>query len=210
MVAHIAAWERATASRLARLRESGDFAGPPSDDDDEFNARVAAEARGKPARAVIRELADAHDALTHEVEALSDEQFAANEHLARAIVAGNTFDHYAEHQVELESGLPWTRDALVARMEEGWGRFWQAVGFVGSEHLERTTPAGWTGKALLAHIARWLEGGPPEPPLRPAGRRSPQPDVDAFNAPPADQAAAPPPRRSLTAGGRGSPRAPGP
>jgi len=197
MLAHIAAWERATASRLARLRESGDFAGPPSDDDDEFNARVAAEARGKRAREVIRELADAHDALTHEVEALSDEQFAANEHWARAIVAGNTFDHYAEHQVELESGLPWTRDELVARMEEGWGRFWQAVGFVGSERLERTTPAGWTGKALLAHIARWLEGVPPELPVRLEGRRSPQPDVDAVNARSAEQAATLPARRSV-------------
>src|SRR3989475_8325883 len=140
MLAHIAAWERATASRLARLRGSGDFAGPPSDDDDEFNARVAAEVRGKRAREVIRELADAHDALMHEVEALSDEQFAANEHWARAIVTGNTFDHYAEHQVEIEGGLAWTRDAPFARMEEGGGRSLKALGVVGSCSKVRTPP----------------------------------------------------------------------
>src|SRR5437867_4155839 len=198
MLARIAACERATASRLARLRESGDYAGPPSDDDDEFNARVAAEARGKPAREVIRELADAHDALTHEVEALCDEQFAANEHWARAIVAGTTFDHsververayravrdavralpdgtlplmvlrlvagetfnhFSEHDAELAALRPRTATELAARVDEAWRPIRERIREIGRARMGESLPNGWTYKDLVGHIAAWEEYG---------------------------------------------------
>ena len=45
--------------------------------------------------------------------------------------------------------------------------------------LAEKTPAGWTYKGMLGHVANWMEKIPAEMPNRLAGRRGPTPDVDA-------------------------------
>lgn len=42
-------------------------------------------------------------------------------------------------------------------IEAGWGALRAAVDRLGPEALERATPAGWTVKEMLAHVAFWEE-----------------------------------------------------
>ena len=51
-----------------------------------------------------------------------------------------------------------TADELRTTIDEAWRAFRAAVDEGG---LEETTPAGWTVKELLAHVAFWLETIPP-------------------------------------------------
>src|SRR5439155_201250 len=47
--------------------------------------------------------------------------------------------------------------------------------------LDDVTPAGWTYKGMLSHVAYWMEQVPAEMPNRLAGRRGSAPDVDREN-----------------------------
>ena len=81
---------------------------------------------------------------------------------------------------------PRSRDDLLARVDDGWRRFRDAVRRIGRGRMGEPTPAGWTFKDLLAHCAAWEDltarrlralresGGTVYPP--------PGVDVDAFNA----------------------------
>ncbi len=42
-------------------------------------------------------------------------------------------------------------------VEQGWGTFRAAVDRLSPEELRRTTPAGWSAKEMLAHVAFWEE-----------------------------------------------------
>jgi Mycothiol maleylpyruvate isomerase N-terminal domain len=75
---------------------------------------------------------------------------------------------------------------LLGKMREGWRPFRRAVNRLGLSAMSETTPAGWTYKAMLSHVANWMEKLEAEMPNRLAGRRGPFPDVDAENAREAD------------------------
>ncbi|HET8568291.1 MAG TPA: DinB family protein [Candidatus Limnocylindria bacterium] len=181
IVAHIAAWERITAARLERFRESGAPQPPPGHEDD-LNALVAREAGARTAAEILAELAAAHAALVSEIGTLDDAAVAAHEGWAAAVVAANTFDHYAEHLPELLAATPKTPAALSEAMREEWRPFRIGLGRIGDRHLADATPAGWTYKALVGHATYWLEALLPEIEVRLAGRRSAPEDVDAANA----------------------------
>lgn len=100
MLAHIAAWHAITAARLRTNRDVGGFPSPPRDED-AVNAEVAAAASHRPPEAVLRDLDTSYEALQRELEELDDTAVRANDGWAEAIVAGNTFGHYAEHLGEL-------------------------------------------------------------------------------------------------------------
>ncbi len=113
LLAHVAAWEDLTARRLrvfladGRTPWPGDEAAlglPGFRDVDEFNARVVASHRLVGAEALLDEIDTAHRALRAELERLSDEQVHRNDDWAIAIVAGNTYGHYAEHAAEIGIG----------------------------------------------------------------------------------------------------------
>ncbi len=182
LIAHAAAWEDRTAERLATFRESAATTFPGIEDADEFNAEVVRRTRGRDARAVLGDLDAAHARLAAELARLDDPRIQANDRWVVAIVAGNTFGHYAEHHDELFAGVPTTTAALIERVHEGWRPFRRAVRQLGLLPLGRTTPAGWTYKALLSHVAHWMEAVPAELPERLAGRRSAPSDVDVENA----------------------------
>jgi hypothetical protein len=180
MLAHVSAWHGITARRLRQMRATNAPVDPPEiDDEDAFNARAAAAAKDRSVDDVLDELDRSAQALTAEIEPLTDEQVRANDGWAARIVAGNTYGHYAGHQAELMAAVPRTRRALEARVDEGWRRFRQLVE---TADLERTTSSGWSGKAVVAHAAHWLEHLEPELRRRLAGQRGPAPDVDAENA----------------------------
>jgi hypothetical protein len=67
-------------------------------------------------------------------------------------------------------------------MREAWRPFRRAMSSLGLEALSETTPSGWTYKAMLGHIAFWMEHLAEELPYRLEGRRGPLMDVDAQNA----------------------------
>jgi len=51
-------------------------------------------------------MSDSYRRFRREVSSLTDEQLAANEGWAASIIAGNSYDHYAEHLRDLEPARP--------------------------------------------------------------------------------------------------------
>lgn len=182
LVAHAAAWEDRTATRLREYRESGDKTLPGVDDADAFNSAVVERTRGRDAREVILELDAAHGRILEEIGKLTPGEIHANDDRVIAVVAGNTYGHYAEHFDELYAAVPKRPVELVAKMREGWRPFRGALNRLGLCPLADKTAAGWTLKGMLGHVANWMEKIPDEMPNRLQGRRGPTPDVDKENA----------------------------
>ena len=172
LVAHAAGWEELTAERLRRLRETGESTASGVDTD-EFNARLAKEGERASAREVLARLDAAHTALVAEIGKLTPEQMHAHDDRAIAVVAGNAHGHYAEHHVELFTLVPKRPSQLIEKMREGWRPFRRAVARITLSRLDDKTAAGWTAKAMLSHIAAWLEKLEASLPERLAGRRGP-------------------------------------
>jgi hypothetical protein len=182
LVAHAAAWEDRTATRLETFRESGAKSFPGVDDTDEFNAAVVERTRGRDAREVLGELDAAHARIVREIGKLTTQQIHPNDDWVIAVVAGNTYGHYADHLDEIFASVPKRPEALLGKMREGWRPFRRAVNRLGLSALSDTTPSGWTYKAMISHVANWMEKLAGELPNRLAGRRGPFPEVDAENA----------------------------
>jgi mycothiol maleylpyruvate isomerase-like protein/DinB family protein len=182
LVAHAAAWEDLAASQLAALRQSGANTYPGVDDADQFNAAVVERTRGRDGREVIGELDAAHARVLDEIGKLTPKQIHPSDDWVIEVVASNTYGHYAGHLDEIFASVPKRPSDLLNKMREGWRPFRRAVNRIGLSALSETTPAGWTYKAMLSHVANWMEKLKAEMPNRLAGRRGPFPDVDAENA----------------------------
>ena len=181
LVAHVAKWFDLTIDRLARFRATAEPQGSGAETDD-INAAVAAQARGRDARGILEELDASMTKLLDEVKKLDDAQIHANDDWVIAVVAGNTYGHFAEHHVELQAAVPKRPAELLEKMREGWRPFRRALSRLGLMPLSGATPAGWTYKALLSHLAHWMEVVPAELPSRLEGRRRTAPKVDEENA----------------------------
>ena len=177
---HVAGWEDLAAKRLARLREAGEFA-DSGVTTDTFNAEMAERAGARSGADVLADLDAAHTRLVAEVEKLTPEQIRAHDGWAIAVTAGNSYGHYGEHHTELFAAVPKRRSQLLERMREGWRPFRRAVSRIGLRPLGDKTAAGWTAKALLSHLAFWLEALQDALPERLAGRRGPIRNVQAEN-----------------------------
>ncbi|MEP6694298.1 MAG: maleylpyruvate isomerase N-terminal domain-containing protein [Chloroflexota bacterium] len=177
---HVAGWEDLTVARLARLRESGEFASSGVDTDT-FNAEMAARAKDRPGSDVLADLDAAHTRLVAEIEKLTPEQIHANEDWAIAVIAGNSYGHYGEHHAELFAAVPRRPAELLIRMREGWRPLRRAVSRLGLRPLAQKTDAGWSAKALLSHLAFWLETLEEALPERLVGRRGAIRNVQAEN-----------------------------
>ena len=181
LLAHATGWEELTAKRLARFRETGEQTDPQGTAD-EINTDLVARAQGREARALIDEYDAAHKRLVEEIGKLTDEQLRTNEDWAIQVVAGNTYGHYAEHHVELQAGAPATNGELALRLRDGWRPLRRAVSRIGLGPLATPTEAGWSAKAMLSHLAGWMEWTRTELPNRLEGRRGPAPDEAEHNA----------------------------
>jgi hypothetical protein len=180
MAAHCAGWEALTVDRLKHLRETGEQSSSGVDTDG-FNARLANEAGLRTAAEVLKDLDDAHTRMVAEIEKLTPDQLKAHDGWAIAIVAGNSYGHYGEHHAELFAAVPKRPSELIERMREGWRPFRRALARIGSQRLGEKTTSGWTGKAMLAHLAYWLEALEESLPERLAGRRGRIRDAQAEN-----------------------------
>ncbi len=181
LVAHVTAWSDLTIDRLVRYRETGEMLGAGGEADD-INAAVVARTKGRNAHEILNELDASTDKLFAEIEKLDEKQLHDNDDWAIAIVAGNTYGHFAEHHTELFDAVPKRPAQLIERMREGWRMFRRPLGRLGLAPLSQTTPAGWTYKALLSHLAYWMEVLPDELPARLEGRRTSGVEFEAENA----------------------------
>ncbi|CAN5159741.1 hypothetical protein BH24CHL7_BH24CHL7_07880 [soil metagenome] len=102
MLAHICAWHDLTTERLTEFMSTNEKV-PLAEDDDVINARVARAAAGRTAGEIISWLDDSFARVRRIADRLSGEQLAAHEGWAEAVIAGNTYGHYAEHRRDLES-----------------------------------------------------------------------------------------------------------
>jgi hypothetical protein len=180
MAAHVAGWEDLTIKALRQLRETGGFE-PSGLDTDELNARLSAEAGPRSVPEVLKQLDDAHTGMVEEIAKLTLEQIRANDGRAIQLIAGNSYGHYAEHHTELFAAVPKRPSDLLARMNEGWRPLRRAVGRIGLRPLANATPSGWTAKAMLSHLAFWIEALEESLPERLEGRRGRVRDVQAEN-----------------------------
>jgi hypothetical protein len=100
MLAHIAAWHDLSSERLTKFMKD---AAPHdlADHEDVINARVARAAEGRTLGEVFEALDSSFRRLRRQVSYLSDQQLGAHDGWAAAVIAGNTYGHYEEHQADL-------------------------------------------------------------------------------------------------------------
>jgi hypothetical protein len=180
LVAHVTAWSDLTIKRLAQYRETGEPVASGREADD-INAEVVERTKGRDAREILKELDASIGKLFEDITKLDEKQLHQNDDWAIAIVAGNTYGHFAEHHVELLDAVPKRPSQIIPKMRDGWRMFRRPLARVGLLPLSQTTPAGWTYKALLSHLAYWMEMLPDELPARLEGRRNSH-DFQAENA----------------------------
>lgn len=111
MLAHVAAWHELTADRINQLVMTGNKSDPPASVD-AFNARVARQAVGRTAGEVLQELDRSFARLRRHLERMTDRQLLAHDAWAAQVVAGNTYEHYAEHMADLALPEPPAGEAL--------------------------------------------------------------------------------------------------
>jgi Mycothiol maleylpyruvate isomerase N-terminal domain len=104
MLAHVAAWHDATAFRLHRFAATGRPQPKVEPDDDQFNARVAAESVDRTPEQVRRALHTSYERLRAAVAGLPVE--LDPDGWIEAVVAGNSYGHYVEHRAEVDALLP--------------------------------------------------------------------------------------------------------
>lgn len=212
MLAHVRAWHELTAWRLRAFRETGEVGLPGGDaaraiftglglsaarsdellrewDTDGFNAAVAEAAAAASPHGLLPSLFASYKKVRGDVVELSDEQLAAHVSDGRsfvdAMLEGNTYGHYAEHQDELTSALPETAQELVARVDADWTRVRDAVRRKGRSGIADPALDGWIYKDLLAHVIGWLHDVPRRLAAIRAGTDRPiagAAEIDAYNA----------------------------
>ena len=101
MLAHIGTWHDLTVERLGRFAESGEPA-ELAEHEDAINARAARAAEGRTTGEILLGMADSYRRLRRAVGTLSEAQIAAHDGGAAAVIAGNSFGHYAEHRPDLD------------------------------------------------------------------------------------------------------------
>ena len=101
MLAHIAAWHEATAYRLHRFGATGHAQPKVVEDDETFNARVVAETAGRHAELIRADVHASFERLRLALLTLDPE--LDQKGWVEAVVAGNTYEHYAEHHDELRA-----------------------------------------------------------------------------------------------------------
>lgn len=101
MLAHIAGWHDLTTERLLALAKNGEQR-TYRESDDAINARFMRAAAGRTTGEIVQSVEASYRRLRRQIEMLSDEQLAMHGGWAAERIAGNTFEHYAEHEPDLD------------------------------------------------------------------------------------------------------------
>jgi DinB superfamily len=100
MLAHIGTWHDLTVERLGRFVDNGEPA-DLAEHEDAINARAARAAEGRTTGEILLAMADSYRRLRRAVSTLTDAQLAAHDAWAVAVIAANSYGHYAEHRPDL-------------------------------------------------------------------------------------------------------------
>lgn len=100
MLAHIGTWHERTVEALGWLTRTGELPGAP-EDTDVINARAARAAVGRTTGEILFAVDDTYRQVHRAVANLTDSQLTAHDGWAVLMIAGNTYDHYAEHVADL-------------------------------------------------------------------------------------------------------------
>ena len=100
MLAHLGTWHDLTVERLGGLMSTGEPQGL-DEHEDAINARAARAATGRTTGEIVQGVEDSFRRLRRQVSLLTEEQLAAHDSWAAAIVRGNSFGHYEEHLADL-------------------------------------------------------------------------------------------------------------
>src|SRR3990170_3454331 len=217
MLGHVAGWHELARRRISEYRATGKT--EPSADEGldallkalgvesedraallaewdmgRFNAAIAKASLRDDRQVLFTKLDGSFARLRDEVAQLTDEQLGADVSEGRpfavAIVEGDTYGHYPEHEAELAGVVPATGKALAARIEEGWRPFRDRVRQLGREKLAGSiagapTDSWTTYRELIAHVIGWLEDVPRRLEAIRAGTHRPisgQKEIDEYNA----------------------------
>jgi hypothetical protein len=74
---------------------------PLTEDEDAINARTARQAVGRTAGEVLTDMDISFNRLRRQIARLTDDQVAAHDGWAAHVIAGNTYEHYAEHMADV-------------------------------------------------------------------------------------------------------------
>lgn len=217
MLGHVAGWHELARRRISEYRATGKTE-PSADagldallkalgvetedraalfskwDMDLFNAAIGKASLRDDRQVIFTKLDGSFARLRDEVAQLTDEQAGADvsegQPYAVAIVAGDTYGHYPEHEAELAGIVPATGSALAERIELGWRPFRDRVRQLGRAGLSERIPGGsadgWqTYRELIAHVIGWLEDVPRRLEAIRAGTHRPisgQQETDEYNA----------------------------
>jgi hypothetical protein len=143
------------------------------------NEQATADAVTKTAHEVVAELDRAYIAVREEIQALRAETPIPLS--VAQFVASETFEHFAEHQAELDAAVPRTAAELAARAEAAWRPFREAVRDRGRAGLGEATSSGWAYRDVVAHTIGWLQQAVKEIRSREFTRWD-GPSIDAQNA----------------------------
>jgi hypothetical protein len=102
MLAHITAWHERTIEAIGHVTEAGEPPGEP-EETDVINARAARAAVGRTTGEILAAMEDSYRQVRRAVGRLTDAQLSARDGWVAAMIAGNTYDHYAEHLADLEA-----------------------------------------------------------------------------------------------------------
>ncbi len=217
MLGHVAAWHELARRRISEYRATGKTQ-PSADagldallkalgvesedraallakwDMDRFNAAIAKASLRDDRHVLFTKLDGSFARLRDEVAQLTDEQVAANvsdgQPFAVAVIEGDTYGHYPEHEAELAGVVPATGTALAERIERDWRPFRERVRHLGRAGLADRIPGGsadgWkTYRDLVAHVIGWLEDVPRRLEAIRAGTHRPisgEKEIDEYNA----------------------------
>lgn len=217
MLGHVAGWHELARRRISEYRATGKTepsAGAGLDallkalgvededrsaliakwDMDRFNAAIAKASLRDDRHVVFTKLDGSFARLRDEVAQLTDEQVGADisdgQPFAVAVIEGDTYGHYPEHEAELAGIVPATGIALAERIERDWRPFRERVRHLGRAGLADGIPGGpadgWkTYRDLVAHVIGWLEDVPRRLEAIRAGTHrsiSGQKEIDEYNA----------------------------
>ena len=101
MLAHVTVWHERTVEAIAAVVENGEVPGD-TEETDAINARAARGAVGRTTGEVLSAMDDSYRQARRAVGRLTPEQLAAHDDWLAAMIAGNTYGHYAEHLADLD------------------------------------------------------------------------------------------------------------
>lgn len=102
MLAHITTWHERTIEAISHVADSGEPPGEP-EETDVINARSARAAVGRTTGEVLAAMEDSYRQVRRAVDRLTDAQLSARDGWLAAMIAGNTYGHYAEHLADLKT-----------------------------------------------------------------------------------------------------------